>query len=152
MTLAREDFSQNASFISFSNRDMDFAIQLQRDLQNNGLHCWTIPEDMKMGDKIQHDMEQSIRIRDKLVLVLSRHVIASPWVEKEVENAFEEEIKKNTTILVPIMLDTAVMENDQPWAVDLRNSRSIFDFTNWNNSETYSQALANLLSHLKVAK
>ncbi|MBW2411080.1 MAG: toll/interleukin-1 receptor domain-containing protein [Deltaproteobacteria bacterium] len=151
MTLAREDFSQCSSFISCSGRDMDFAAQLQHDLQKNDLHCWTIPEDMKIGDKIQHDIEQSIRIRDKLVLVLSRHVIASPWVEKEVENAFEEEIKKNTTILVPIMIDTEVMENDQAWAVDLRNSKSIIDFTNWNNSETYHKALANLLPCLKVA-
>ena len=150
MTLAREDFNQYSSYISCSSRDMDFATQLQRDLHDNNLHCWTIPEDMKIVDKIQHDIEQSIRIRDKLVLVLSRHVITSPWVEKEVENAFEEEIKKNTTLLVPIMIDAAVMENDQPWAVDLRHSRSIIDFTNWNNSEFYNEALANLLSYLKA--
>ncbi len=37
-------------------------------------------------------MEQSIRIHDKLVLVLSQHSVSRPWVEKEVENAFEEEI------------------------------------------------------------
>lgn len=149
-TLAREDYRQYSSFISCSNKDMDFAAQLQHDLQNNGLHCWTIPEDMKMGDKIQHDIEQSIRIRGKLVLVLSRQVIASPWVEKEVENAFEKEIKENTTILFPVMIDAAVMENDQAWAVDLRNSRPIMDFTDWNNSEAYHRMLTNLLSDLKA--
>jgi uncharacterized protein YjbI with pentapeptide repeats len=152
MTLAREDFNQYSSFISCSNRDMDFAMQLQHDLQDNDLHCWMIPEDMKMGDKIQHNIEQSIRIRGKLLLILSRHVVASPWVEKEVENAFEIEIEKNKTILVPTMIDTAVMESDQAWAVDLRNSRKITDFTNWKNSETYSLALAKLLSDLKTEK
>lgn len=150
MTLAREDFSQYSSFISCSTQDMKFATKLQRDLQDCGLHCWTIPEDMKMGDKIQHDIEHSIRIRGKLLLVLSRHVIASAWVEKEVENAFEKEIRKNTTILFPIMIDTAVMENDQAWAVDLRNSRTILDFTNWSHAETYKRSLANLLSDLKA--
>ena len=150
MTLAREDFNQYSSFISCSAKDMDFAAQLQRDLQGSGLQCWTIPEELKMGDKIQHDMEQSIRIRGKLVLVLSRHVVASPWVEKEVENTFEKEIKKNTTILVPIMLDAAVMENDQAWAVDLRSSRPIIDFTNWKNSKIYTRALTKLLSDLKA--
>ena len=149
MTFAWEDFSQVSSFISCSTKDMDFAAQLQRDLQYSGLHCWTITDDIKMGYKIQHDIEQSIRIRGKLVLVLSRYTIASPWVEKEVENAFEQEIEEKTTILVPVMIDTAVMEDDQPWAVDLRNSRAIIDFTNWNNTETYKQALTNLLSDLK---
>jgi hypothetical protein len=131
---------------------MDFALQLQHDLQDNDLHCWMVPEDMKMGDKIQHNIEQSIRIRGKLLLILSRHVVASPWVEKEVENAFEIEIEKNKTILVPIMIDAAVMESDQAWAVDLRNSRKITDFTNSKNSETYSLALAKLLSDLKTEK
>jgi uncharacterized protein YjbI with pentapeptide repeats len=152
MTLAREDFNQYSSFISCSNKDRDFAMQLQRDLQGDGLHCWTIPEDMKMGDKIQHNIEQSIRIRGKLVLVLSQHVVASPWAEKEVENAFEKEIKKNKTILVPIMIDAAVMESDQAWAVDLRTSRQITDFTNWKDPEIYHQALGKLLSSLKTER
>ena len=105
-----------------------------------------------MGDKIQHNIEQSIRIRGKLVLVLSRHAVASPWAQKEVENAFEKEIKKNKTLLVPIMIDAAVMQSDQAWAVDLRNSRQIADFTNWKNSEVYNKALEKLLSDLKTEK
>ena len=152
MTLAREDFSQYSSFISCSSKDMDFASQLQSDLRKNELHCWTITEDMKLGDKIQHEIEQSIRIRGKLILVLSRHVLASPWVEREVGNTFEKEIKESTTILVPIMLDAAVMENDQSWAVDLRSSRPIINFANWNNAEAYHQALTSLLTALKSAK
>lgn len=150
MTAAQENLRQYSNYISCATKDMDFAAQLQSDLQSNGLQCWTIPEDMRMGDKIQHDIEQSIRIDGKLVLVLSRHVIASSWVQKEVENAFEKEINQNTTLLVPIMVDAEVMENDQTWAVDLRESRPIIDFTNWNDAQTYKQALADLLSELKA--
>jgi hypothetical protein len=151
MTLAREEFNQNSSFISCSNRDLDFVSQLQQDLQDNGLHCWMMPEDMRIGDKIQHNIEQSVRIHGKLLLVLSRHVVASPWVEKEVENAFEKEIKNSKNILIPIMIDAAVMECDQAWAVDLRSSREVTDFSDWKDSQSYGRAFAKLLSSLNNA-
>jgi uncharacterized protein YjbI with pentapeptide repeats len=137
-TLARED------------KDRDFAGQLHADLQANGLHCWFIPEEMKIGDKIQHDIEQSIRIQDKLVLVLSKHSVTNAWVEKEVVNAFEVEIKKRKSLIIPIMIDTAVMHSDQTWAVDLRKSRHIADFTNWKDADSYNTALEKLLPHLKT--
>jgi hypothetical protein len=43
------------------------------ELDRNGGYCWIIPEELKIGDKIQHNLEQSTRIHNKLVLVLSQH-------------------------------------------------------------------------------
>ena len=48
---------------------------------------------MKIGDKIRDRIDQSIRLHDKLLLVLSEHSINSEWVEDEVDAAYEQEQK-----------------------------------------------------------
>ena len=149
-SLAEKDLSNYSSFISYADEDWDFAEKLHNDLDRNGGHCWIIPEELKIGDKIQHNLEQSTRIHNKLVLVLSQHSVTRPWVEQEVENAFEEEIKKNRTLLIPIKIDTAVMDIEQTWAVDLCKSRQLVDFTNWPDPESYNKAFERLLRILRT--
>ena len=70
-----------------------------------GVRCWYAPEDMKIGDKIRARIDDSIRMYDKLLIILSRYSIASDWAEKEVETAFEKERQQNKTVLFPIRLD-----------------------------------------------
>ena len=77
-------------FISYSSKDQDFADRLHADLQARGVRCWFAPEDMKVGDKIWDRLDQSIRLHDKLLLVLSANSIGSKSVEDEVTTAFEE--------------------------------------------------------------
>ena len=78
-------------FISYSSKDEAFAKRLHADLQSNNVRCWFAPEDMKIGDKIRPRLNESIRIYDKLLLVLSEHSVASKWVEFEVEAAMDKE-------------------------------------------------------------
>src|SRR6185436_4287773 len=52
-------------FISYSNKNHDFAERLYADLQNKGVRCWFAPEDLKIGDRFQERIEESIRIYDK---------------------------------------------------------------------------------------
>lgn len=58
-------------FISCSTRDQDFADRLYADLQAKGVRCWFATEDLKIGDKFRSRIEESIRLDDKLLLVLS---------------------------------------------------------------------------------
>ena len=58
------------------------------------MRCWFAPEDLKIGDKFRTRIDESIRIYDKLMVILSENSIRSPWVEDEVEAALEKERKK----------------------------------------------------------
>ena len=58
-------------FISYSSQDDEFAHRLHADLQDKGVRCWFAPEDMKIGAKIRDTIDKAIRLRDKVVLVLS---------------------------------------------------------------------------------
>jgi uncharacterized protein YjbI with pentapeptide repeats len=89
----REAIQYYSCFISHSSKDEAFAQRLHADLQQNGVRCWFAPEDMKIGDKIRPRIDESIRIHDKLLLILSENSLNSFWVESEVEKAFEEEVE-----------------------------------------------------------
>jgi TIR domain len=129
-------------FISYSSKNHEFAERLYADLQNKGVRCWFAPEDIKIGDKFRQRIDESIRLHDKLLLILSGHSISSPWVEEEVESAFEREHKEKRLVLFPVRIDDAVMRSDQAWAASLRRMRHIGDFTDWKNHESYQKAFA----------
>jgi hypothetical protein len=50
-------------------------------LQNNGVRCWFAPHDMPIGGKILDEIDTAIRLRDKVLLILSERSIKSDWVE-----------------------------------------------------------------------
>jgi uncharacterized protein YjbI with pentapeptide repeats len=137
-------------FISYSSKDDDFAQRLHADLQQKGVRCWFAPEDLKIGDKFRARFEESIRIYDKLMVVLSENSIRSPWVEEEVEAALEKEHKHNKLVLFPIRLDNAIMDTDQAWAASLRRTRHIGDFRAWKDHDPYQKSFERLLRDLKA--
>jgi hypothetical protein len=151
-SLTGEAIRYYSCFISYSSKDEAFAQRLHADLQAKGVRCWFAPKDMKVGDKIRPRIDESIRLHDKLLVVLSQHSIHSAWVEKEVETAFEEESKRRKTALFPVRLDAAVMETDRAWAADIRRTRHIGDFENWKDHDAYQQAFERLLRDLKEEK
>jgi len=137
-------------FISYSSKDQEFAEQLYADLQARGVRCWFAPEDLKIGDRFQERIEESIRVHDKLLLVLSENSVVSPWVEREVQAAFEREHRSKKLVLFPIRVDEAVMEATQAWAADIRRTRHIGEFGNWREHDSYKKALERLLRDLKA--
>ena len=90
----------------------------------------------KSGDRIWDTIDHAIRLRDKLLLVLSEQSIRSDWVRDEVETALEEERKRQETGLFLVRLDRAVMETRQPWAGKVRQ-RHIGDFEQWKKHDSY---------------
>jgi uncharacterized protein YjbI with pentapeptide repeats len=138
-------------FISYSTKDDDFAHRLHADLQNRGVRCWFAPHDLPIGAKILDGIDEAIRLRDKVVLILSEQSIKSYWVEDEVNTAFEEERRRDgQTVLFPIRLDDAVMDTDEAWAAKLRASRNIGDFRQSKDHDHYVKSLERALRDLKA--
>ena len=137
-------------FISYSSKDEEFARRLHADLQDKGVRCWFAPHDMPIGAKILDAIDEAIRLRDKLLLILSEHAIASDWVEDEVTKAFAEERRRGRLVLFPVRLDDAVLTTAEPWAAKLRDNRNIGDFRRWKEHDAYQKALERLLQDLKV--
>ena len=151
-SLLNRPIQHYSCFISYSSKDEALAQRLHADLQSKGVRCWFAPEDMKIGDKIRTRIDEVIRIHDKLLLVLSQNSVASAWVEKEVETAFDQENERKEPVLFPIRLDDTVIESKTGWAADIRRSRHIGNFCHWKNHDEYQRGLERLLRDLRIEK
>lgn len=137
-------------FISYSSNDHAFAERLHADIRAHNLRCWFAPEDLKIGDAFQERIEESIRLYDKVMIVLSEASVQSRWVEREVNAAREREADENRIILFPIRIDDAVMNATQAWAAEIRRTRHIGDFRSWTVDVSYRMAFERLLRDLKA--
>jgi hypothetical protein len=115
------------------------------------VRCWFAPHDLPIGAKTWDAIDAAIRVRDKLLLILSENAIASDWVEDEVGKAFAEEKRRGQIVLFPVRIDEEVMETSEPWAVKLRDQRNIGDFRRWKDHDAYQQAFKRVLRDLKAA-
>jgi uncharacterized protein YjbI with pentapeptide repeats len=148
--LTKQSIEYYTCFISYSSKDQKFAERIYADLQSKGVRCWFAPEDMKTGDKIRYRIDESIRLYDKLLLILSEASVTSQWVEHEVETAIGKELEGKPNVLFPVRLDDAVMESKGGWASHIRLTRHITDFSHWKDHDQYQQAFAPLLRDLKA--
>jgi hypothetical protein len=138
-------------FISYSSKNQEFADRLYADLQDKGVRVWFAPHDLPIGARIRSSIDESIRLHDKLLLVLSEASVSSQWVEQEVETALaREREQKGRTVLFPVRIDDAVMEVKAGWPALLRNTRNVGDFTRWKEYDSYHKAFNMLLRDLRA--
>ena len=80
-----------------------------------------------------------------MLLVLSANSIGSEWVEDEVTIAFEEERRRDRTVLFPVRVDHTIFDTEEPWAAKVRQ-RHIGDFRQWKQPDVYQKAFDRLLA------
>jgi hypothetical protein len=144
-------------FISYSTKDQVFAERLHADLQVKGVRCWFAPHDMRSGKKLHEQIDEAIRVYDKLLLILSPASMESEWVKTEISNARKREISEKKRILFPIRLCSFEMLHD--WECfdadagkdSAREIREYFipDFSNWKDHDAYRLAFDRLLKDLQ---
>jgi uncharacterized protein YjbI with pentapeptide repeats len=150
-SLLNEAIQFYSCFISYSSKDELFAERLHADLQNRGVRCWFAPHDMPIGAKIIDALDEAIRLRDKVLLILSEGAIASDWVEGEVTRALDEERTRKQIVLFPVRIDDAVTQTSEAWARLLRGRRNIGDFSRWKEHDSYQTSFERLMRDLRVA-
>lgn len=137
-------------FISYSSKDEPFAKQLRSELHARGIRSWFAPEDLKIRDRFPERIEESIRLHDKLLVILSENSVNSAWVEREVQAAVEKEHRQGATVLFPVRLDDAVMDSPRAWAADIRRARHIGDFRSWKDQALFQLSLDRLVRDLRA--
>ncbi len=91
-------------FISYSAKDQAFADRLYADLQAKGVRCWFAPHELLGGKKTRRQIDEAIRMYDKLLLILSAASMESEWVRTEIAIARKREKEQNKEVLFPIAL------------------------------------------------
>jgi TIR domain len=143
-------------FISYAGGDQSFAERIYRDLQKRGVRCWFAGHDMRGGKLIHEQIDEAIRLYDRLLLILSPLSVNSAWVKAEILAARKRELKEGRRNLFPIRLvDFETLQRWEYFNADLGTDlaqaiRSYYipDFTNWTNEESYQIAFERLVRDL----
>jgi hypothetical protein len=144
-------------FISYSTKDQEFADRLHADLQAKGVRCWFAPHKVRGGRKLHEQIDEAIRIYDKLLLVLSPASMESEWVKTEISKARKREIEEGKRVLFPIRICSFEALRDwECFDADVgkdsaREIREYFipDFSNWKDHEAYGLAFDRLVRDLQ---
>jgi uncharacterized protein YjbI with pentapeptide repeats len=144
-------------FISYSTHDQEFAERIHADLQDKGVRCWFAPHDIKGGRKIHEQIDEAIRLHDRLLLILSEHSMSSEWVKTELAKARKRETKEGKRVLFPVRL--VGFERLRDWECfdadtgkdSAREIREYFipDFSNWKEHDSYQAGMVRLIGDLK---
>ena len=145
-------------FISYSTKDQEFAERLYADLQAHNVRCWFAPHDIQGGRKIRDQIDEAIRLHDKLLLILSSESTKSFWVETEIAKARKREHRDERRVLFPVRLvDFETLKSWECFDADTgkdfaREIREYFipDFSDWKNHDSYQTAFQRLLKDLKA--
>jgi TIR domain len=68
------------------------------------VRCWFAPYDIRVGLKIHVQLDEAIRLHDKLLLILSKDSMKSEWVNTEIAQARKREVKDGKRVLFPVRL------------------------------------------------
>ncbi len=147
-------------FISYSTKDQEFADRLYADLQNKNVRCWFAPHDVQGGKKLHEQIDEAIRVHEKVLLILSESSMSSEWVKTEIAKARKREVREKKQVLFPVRL--VPFEAIRDWECfdadagkdSAREVREYFilDFSEWKDHDKYKKAFERLLGDLKAGK
>lgn len=153
-------FEFYSCFISYSSKDQEFAERLHADLQNNGVRCWFAPDDGQGGQKFHVQIDQAIRLHEKLLLILSMDSMKSEWVKTEIKKAAKRQAQEKKDMLFPVSLvpfdelrEWECFDGDlgKDLGAEIREYL-IPDFSRWKEHDSYQKAFAKLLRDLRSGK
>lgn len=94
-------------FISHSSKDKGFVRQLAADLLAAEIDVWLDELRIKVGDSIPQKIAQGLAESDFFLIVISHNSVASPWIQKELDNALVKEIERRRVHVFPVKIDDA---------------------------------------------
>ncbi len=151
-------FEFYSCFISYSGHDQEFADRVYEGLQNNGVRCWFAPHHVQAGKKLHEQIDDAIRLHERLLLILSPNSIKSEWVKTEIAKARKREIREGRRVLFPISLNIPYQQLQDWECFDADTSKDsareireyyIPDFTHWEDHKSFRQEFKKLLHDLK---
>lgn len=90
-------------FLSHTHADKPFVRRLAADLEAHGVQYWLDEAEIKVGESLIGKIRQGLDGVDFVAAVLSPNSIASPWVQRELDVAMNQEISGRQIKVLPIL-------------------------------------------------
>ena len=103
------------------------------------------------GEPLLGEIDRSIKVYDKLIVVCSEHSLTSGPVKREIERALQREDNEGKNVLFPIRVDDYIFDKWQhPRRADVV-SKVVGDFADWDtDAAKYEKAFDKLLKALRA--
>ena len=135
-------------FITCSSRDQEFAENLQSYLKAHGVRCWLATEKTKRRDRRHKIINSAVNIHDKVIMILSENSVERDWSENEIETVLQKEYIQGNSVFFPVSIDDAIKFTEKSWAIKMRKSYRVHDFSMWRDRNVFQDAFSYLLSAL----
>lgn len=140
-------------FLSYSEKDINFASRFYADLIRSEIKCWFAPENIYYGSDIFDSIDQAIENFDKMIVILSKNSVESIWVEDEVKKMFSIEREKKEKLILPILIENIDNTNFKPWVKKLLENRHYAKIFDWNTNDAhYEYTLSKILRKSIIKK
>jgi len=92
-------------FISYNNRDSDFATKLALQLVKHKARVWIDQWELHVGDSIIDHIQNAIQGASALLVILSKSSIESEWCKKELSSGLLRELEEQRVIVLPLLIE-----------------------------------------------
>lgn len=92
-------------FLSYNSADKPFVWKLAERLTESGAAVWLDEAQLKIGDSLFDKISEAMHTVDFVAAVISSNSIHSKWVKKELSLALSEEIRRDSVVVLPIVID-----------------------------------------------
>ncbi|MDR4504495.1 MAG: TIR domain-containing protein [Candidatus Scalindua sp.] len=92
-------------FISYSSQDKKYASLLANKLQEANHEVWYDSWSLKAGDNLLKKISEGVKSADIVILIVSRNSSKSKWVMHEFSAIAFNELSKQTTRIIPVLID-----------------------------------------------
>ena len=115
---------------------------------------WRWREDAKWGAPIEKNIDQAVRIYDKLIVICSEASLKAPAVIDEIDRALQKEhalMKEGKTpeVLFPITIDDYIFDEWEHYLKPRIMAKTVGDFRSWEDPKKYDAALERLIAALR---
>lgn len=141
--MSDRSYKINDVFISYSRRDLDFALKLYNSLMDEDLEVWFDQEDIPPAVDFLHEIESGINLSHNFIFIISPDSIISKYCLIEINHA----LKQGKRILPVLYKEPAPGNNDMHPEVKKLNWLFFRD-----KLDDYDRALLNLLDTLDQHK
>ena len=94
-----------SAFISYSSADSEVASKLAADLRTQDLGVWFDRWEIRVGDSLLDKINEGIKSKDFLIVLLSPASARSEWVRKELNAAMQREMREKRPVVLPCLLE-----------------------------------------------
>ena len=112
------------AFICHASEDKPVVRRLAEFVEQKGAGVWLDEREIKVGDSIVQKVSEGLENVSHLIVVLSAHSVAKPWVARELSAALMRQLAQRSITVLPLRLDQAplpVLLSDIKYA-DCRSS------------------------------